>query len=157
MGVAPAYLINKIQSIQLEACRIVNGRSAQRWSTTHLLKYLNWLSVKDLIVLTLAKMSHKILTGKGPAYLTQQITETVVSRTTRLTGPKKLVAPPINLVKTTITKATFRYQAYGHYQRLPDVLKNIKKTSYSARESADTLRIIMIYPPTCDPYNRLVT
>jgi hypothetical protein len=125
-GVAPMYIQNKLQSIQLEACRIINGRISQRWTTTHLLKTLNWLPIKDLITLTSAKMSHKILNNKGPAYLTQVMTQEIPVRDTRLTGPDRLGAPPRYLGRTNITKSTYRYQAYGHFSKLPEVLKTIK-------------------------------
>jgi hypothetical protein len=37
-GSAPQYLIKKIQTLQLEACRTVNGKMSQRWTATRLLK-----------------------------------------------------------------------------------------------------------------------
>lgn len=45
-GMAPNYLVAKLQSIQLEACRIINGRKSVGWSTTTLLKSVNWLPEK---------------------------------------------------------------------------------------------------------------
>jgi hypothetical protein len=87
-GVAPKYLLAKIQKAQLEACIIINGRQSQRWSTTHLLKSVSWLSVSQLVTLTSAKLSHKILAGKGPTLLTQKMTPADTVRSTRLSGPK---------------------------------------------------------------------
>jgi hypothetical protein len=103
-GPAPQYLLSKIQTLQLEACRIVNGPKSQRWTATRLLKSLGWISVKDLITWTSAKFTHKILMGAGPAVLTSLMIQTQYTRNTRQTGPGKLGAAPHSLGRTTTTK-----------------------------------------------------
>jgi hypothetical protein len=136
-GVAPKYLLKKVQSLQLEALRVCNGPSSQRWNTTTLLKSAGWLSIFDLIKLTNAKLTHKIIHGQGPTTLTNLMTadnhNIETQRTTRRTGPNKAGNPPVSLGRTLITRGTYRYTSYQIYSEVPEVLKRIKKPTLFKR------------------------
>ena len=58
---AAAYILKHLQSIQIEAMRTVQGPQSKRWSSTHLLKELNWLSINQLAQIAYAKLTHNIL------------------------------------------------------------------------------------------------
>lgn len=139
-GLAPNYLINKLQSTQLEACRVINGYTSARWNKTRLLKSVNWLSVKELIELNTAKLTHKILHGTGPGVLTQLMTEQLPARTTRTTGINKLGNLPPKLGRTNVTKHTYRYRSYANYISIPDILKNINKSETFRKRYSRYLR-----------------
>ena len=58
---APQYIKKLVQSTQLEAARITIGHKSKRWSTKQLLSAMGWNSVEDTLVLSSAKMTHRIL------------------------------------------------------------------------------------------------
>jgi hypothetical protein len=62
---APAYIIKRLQSAQLAMARTALGYKSLMWSTSRLLKEMNWLSVSNLIKLAVCKLTHRIIqTGK---------------------------------------------------------------------------------------------
>ena len=69
MGGAPQYLINKIQSNQLEACRITIGTKSKRWSSSQLLKEMGWLSIQQILKNETAKTTHKIINNQQPEHM----------------------------------------------------------------------------------------
>ena len=125
---APNYILKSLQSIQLEAARTVIGPESRRWSTTSLLKRMNWLSIEQLAQLTSAKLTHKILTTGQPTALAHRMLSRInTSRTTRLSGPFLLGPRPAGLGLTRTSKYQYRANAYRHYKDIPLVLKQIRR------------------------------
>ena len=114
---APNYIIKILQSIQLDAARSILGPHTRRWSTTHLLKELNWLSVAQIGLLASVKLTHKVLTLAQPAILAHRILTAVNhTRHTRANGPFQVGPPPPGLGRTQISKYQYRPNLYRHYQ-----------------------------------------
>ena len=125
---APAYILKKLASIQLEAARTVLGYQTKRWSATHLLKEMKWVSVQQLATLASAKLSHKILTTSQPAVLSYRILSKINhTRTTRNNGPFLLGPKPSSVGNSITSKYQFRANSYKNYDSLPQVLRKITK------------------------------
>jgi hypothetical protein len=129
-GSAPNYLINKVQSQKTAAMHIVHGTESIRWNRTRLLKETNWFRIDLIIQMTSAKLTQKILNGKGPDQLTEMMAPPNIenARITRSTKPGKLGTKPISLGRTNYTKFTYRNPAYSHYQNLPSELTDIRRS-----------------------------
>ena len=125
---APAYILKKLASIQLEAARTVLGQKTRRWTATHLLTEMKWVSVQQLAILASAKLAHKILTTSQPAVLSHRILSKINhSRPTRNNGPFLLGPKPITVGRSITSKYQFRANVYKNYDNLPQVLRKITK------------------------------
>ena len=72
-GGAPAYLIKKIKSLQLEAARMVIGPKSFRWSTKQLLQKIDWMSIRQVLAFTANKLSYNIFHLKKPELLSHRL------------------------------------------------------------------------------------
>ena len=109
----PDYILKSLQSIQLEVARTVLGPKTRRWSTTHLLTELKWLSIRQIATLASVKLSHKILHSSQPETLAHRILSQINhGRITRGIGPFQLGPRPAGLGRTLLTKYQFRANAY---------------------------------------------
>ena len=125
---APNYITKILQSIQLEAARTIIGPQSKRWSRTHLLKELNWLSVNQIGTLASVKLTHKICASSQPALLAHRVmTKVNQDRRTRSNAPFEIGRKPPGLGRTLITKYQYRPNLYEKYNSLPLVLKQIQK------------------------------
>jgi hypothetical protein len=107
-GGAPAYVIKKLQSAQLESARVAIGHRSKWWSTSRLLNEMGWLSVSKLCELTVNKMTHRILQTGKPELLAQLMTDTrTTPHATRSQTHHKLGPIPRDLGRTAITRATY--------------------------------------------------
>ena len=102
---APNYIIKIMQSIQLEAARTIIGPLSKRWSRTHLLKELNWLSVSQIGTLASVKLTHKIRASSQPALLAHRVMSKVnQDRRTRSNVPFEIGRKPPGLGKDSNNK-----------------------------------------------------
>ena len=125
---APNYIIKILQSIQLEAARTVLGPRARQWSTSHLLRDMKWLSIKQLAVLASAKFTHKILKSSQPATLSYRIMSRINhTRLTRHNGPNQLGPKPSGIGRSIYIKYQYRANAYSNYKDIPEILREIKQ------------------------------
>ena len=126
---APNYLKKKVQTIQLEACRMAIGHKAARWSTKKLLETMGWVSIQKNLERASATTSHAIIHQNTPAQLAYRIREkynTNNSIQTRMTGPYKLGPKPKMVGRTRITKYHYRANSYEVYAKIPEEIINIK-------------------------------
>ena len=123
------YLIERIQKLQLDACRLTLGHKAIRWSKTRLLKEMNWLAVEKLLERENHILTHKIINTKSPLHLYYKMCvkyNTTNTRETRRTGKGKLGNAPKEIGKTKKMNYHYRMTAYKNYQKLPDELTQMK-------------------------------
>ena len=126
---APNYLKKKkIQSLQLEACRITIGPKSIRWSTNKLLKEMNWTSINSQLEISSARLIHSIINRDKPENLYHRIKQNFRPNPpdTRLTGTGRLGIKPKNTGKTTITKNHFRANSYKIYAKIPKEITDVK-------------------------------
>ena len=125
---APAYLVNKLQHLQLETARTCIGPKSRYWSKTSLLKEMKWLDVRKTAEFAAARLIHQIIYTEKPALLAARyaINNESISPT-RLTGPFSLGSRPKNVGKTRTTSQHFRSTSYKIYNNIPVILKEIKK------------------------------
>ena len=122
---APDYMLKKLQSIQLEAVCTVLGPQTKYWSTTHLLKNMDWLSVRQLASLASAKLSHKIIHTSQPAVLAFRMLSRIShARISRRNGPFQLGPKPPEIGLSNISKYQYRSRIY---EQIPLILKQIQK------------------------------
>ena len=71
-GGAPVYLLKALQVQQMVAARTVCGFQCIRWSRTHILKTVGWLSVRQLIEFHGVLQVHKTLGSGYPRLLYEE-------------------------------------------------------------------------------------
>ena len=134
---APSYLKRKIQSLQLEACRVAIGFKSMRWSTKKLLDTMGWVNLEQLLQRASAFTSHTIIHQGQPAQLSYRMREmynrvntTVNPIKTRMTRPNRLGSKPRMVGRTCFTRYHYRANAFEVYSKLPDKLTDIKKNLF---------------------------
>ena len=151
-GGAPNYIIKKFQSLQLEAARTVIGPVSKQWSTSRLLKHMDWMSIRQLLSYSSNKLTYKILHSRQPELLHCRLSKSRPTNpvSTRLSGQNKLGPRPKNIGRTKLTRIQYRAQAYNNYAQLPDEIQNlavykhfckwmVKFFKYNARTPYDKL------------------
>ena len=130
---APQYLKTKIQSLKLEACRTALGPKTKRWSTSRLLKEMNWLPISKILERENAVATHKIINNQTPQYMNYKMNEKYLPEngpyqiTTGRNGPSKIGTRPKDIGKTRTTKYHFRTQSYNVYGKIPEKITQLKK------------------------------
>ena len=118
--------IRKLQLVQNFACRIVLGLKKYDHITEGL-KSLNWISVKDKLLLNDLVMVHKCLHGQMPNYLSDKFIKRskIHDRNTR----KK---DELNLPKCRlkIGQRSFAFRGAKSYNDLPDDIKKTRDTKH---------------------------
>ena len=133
---ATGYIVKILQSIQLEAARTILGPQTKRWSKTHLLKELKWLSVSQIGTLASVKLTHKLRASNQPALLAHRVMSNVnQERRTRSNAPFEIGRKPPELGRTMATKYQYRPNLYEKYSALPIVLKQIERPVIFKRKS----------------------
>ena len=82
-----ANLIDKLQSVQNAAARLVKGRNGFKGSTSEFIRKCHWLRVRERIVFKICLLVHKCLHGKAPNCLKEMLKYTGSSRTMKLEQP----------------------------------------------------------------------
>ena len=125
---APQYIFKHLQHLQLEAARSILGPATKRWSQTHLLKEMNWLSIPQIAQLQSVKMTQRCLMSGRPEVLNFKFTSKMNKiRNTRSNAPFSLGNKPPGVGTTKNTKYQYRPNAYKYYSQLPLILRQIKK------------------------------
>ena len=116
-----ASLLAQLQSIQNRACRIVCGLKNKE-STSHHMKNLHWLKVKERIEFKVLLLVHKTLTVISPEYATTLINFNHIS---------VIRAPSLSpsLIKTSNGKRAFQHYAPILWNNLPNEIKCIQDIS----------------------------
>ena len=80
-------LIDKLQSVQNSAARLVRGKSGFKGSTAEFIRKCHWLRVKERIIFKICLLVHKCLYGKAPQCLKELLTYVGSTRTMKLMQP----------------------------------------------------------------------
>ena len=113
----PEKLIQKLQRIQNNAARIVLQRT-RRDPSTHLLKTLHWLPVRERIAYKLAIFCHQCLYSDSfPSYLTELLTPYNPPRQLRSSDSLLLSVPRFS--KKTLGTRSFSSQGPAIWNSLP--------------------------------------
>ena len=158
-GGAPNYILKKFQSLQLEAAHTVIGPISRQWSTSRLLKHMDWMSIPQLLAYSSNKLSYRILHSKQPELLHHRPAKSrpIHPPRTRLSGQNKLGPRPKTIGRTKLTRAQYRAQSYKFYAQLPDAIQNLavykhfckwmtKFYKYNARTPYDKLPTFLSSP-----------
>ena len=131
-GGAPAYLRNKIQTLQLEAARMVIGPVSFRWSRFKLLQKMNWMSVEDTLAFTANKLTYRIFHTGKPELLHHRLMKVRPTNinNTRLSGPYKIGPRPTSVGRTNMTKNQYRSKSYEFYAKIPHEIQKLSKFSH---------------------------
>ena len=77
-------LINKLQSVQNSAARLVRGKGMKKCSTENYIRECHWLRVKERITFKLCLLVHKCLHGSAPDCLKEMMVYARSKRTMKL-------------------------------------------------------------------------
>ena len=125
---APKYILKHLQHLQLDAARAIIGPIARQWSTTHLLKDMNWLSIQQIAQLSSAKMTHKCLLSGKPEVINHLLVDGMKNkRTTQSNGPFRLGPKPAGVGQSKTSKYQYRANAYQYFSEIPQILREIRK------------------------------
>ena len=127
-GGAPQYLKKKVQTLLLEAARIVLGkRVSDRCSQSYLLKQMNWLSLEQILAVSSNRLTHSIVHKQKPAILAHKMRNSWKKGDiiTRLSGPYKLGPRPNTIGRTSLTKNHYRAKAYDYWADIPEIVQKI--------------------------------
>ena len=79
-----ADLINKMQSVQNSAARLVRGKSRFQGSTADFIRECHWLPIKERIVFKICLLVHKCLYSTAPKCLSEMMERVKSTRTMKL-------------------------------------------------------------------------
>ena len=80
-------LIDKLQSVQNSAARLVKGKNGFKGSTSEFIRKCHWLRVKERIIFKICLLVHKCLYGKAPKCLRDMLNYVGSTRTMKLVQP----------------------------------------------------------------------
>ena len=117
----PAYLTNKLQSIQNAAAKLVYG--INRWEQVEPpLEKLHWLPIKYRIEFKVLLLVFKSLNDKGPEYLRELLIRYTPSRSLRSASSNSLVEPRTKL--KTYGDRAFSVMGPRLWNMLPSSIKD---------------------------------
>ena len=127
--------INKLQSVQNFACRVISG-VGKFDHITPALRELNWLPVEKLLLERETVMAYKCLNGLAPDYLVDKFIKRsdIHDRSTR---NHDLLDIP--LYRTAAGQRTFNYRGAKIWNDLDDKLKNITSITIFKKELREIL------------------
>ena len=135
---ADTSLLAKIQSLQLKSARLVIGTPCFRWSTSRILKTVNWHSVYSMITIASLALMHKIVVEKTPLALYSLLESTMHLRhgsrfVRKLHMQHKASSETLHNM--------YMYRALSIYNALPEALLtlNILAFSKKIKEHVSTL------------------
>ena len=79
--------MDKLQSVQNSAARLVKGKSKFKGSTAEFIRKCHWLRVKERIVFKICLLVHKCLHGSAPKCLKDLLNYSGSKRTMKLVQP----------------------------------------------------------------------
>ena len=123
---APHYLKDKIQKLQLDACRLTIGRKADRWSKKKLLQEMNWLPVNEILKKESILMTHKIMKTNNPEHMHYKMFtkyKNYLTKETRQTGMNNLGNLPKQIGNSKTTQYHYRVSAYKIFNQIPEELR----------------------------------
>ena len=116
------YLMRSLQVIQNKAARVVTKLD---WftPTEDLLRQCGWLSVHQLAVYHSVLLVYKVMKTESPAYLHSMFNTKYQYRTRQADSEiiKHMKCPHL-----TLTSQSFRFQASGHFNGLPNRIRNLE-------------------------------
>ena len=111
----PQYQINKLQSIQNTAARIIN-KLHKHDHITETLKTLHWLPVKSRIIFKIALLTYKTMNNLAPSYLKDLLNVYRPTRTLRSSSQSLLKK---TIIYTNTGRRSFKYSAPEIWNSLP--------------------------------------
>ena len=133
-GAAPDYLMRTLQVQQMAAARAVVGPRAFRWSNRQILDFLGWLNVRQLYVVSVLALTHKIVTTGRPTNLWRSLVTNYPYPTRSAAGLElRAWAGTVRARdRTACTVRTFRYQAIMYYNQLPEGYRSLGQNQYKS-------------------------
>ena len=128
----PKYQLDRLQKIQNNAARLI-FRSSRSEHASSLLYSLHWLSISNRIDYKLSSLAFSVVTGTGPAYLSELLNIYTPSRELRSSSDDRLFRIPYCRTKT-YGQRTFSFQTPTTWNKLPSILRHAN--SYSSFKSA---------------------
>jgi hypothetical protein len=114
---------------------------------------MGWLSISQLTELTAKKITHRILQTNKPELMAQLMADNrTISHTTRALQHHKLGPIPRQLGRTAITRAIYRYRAYGLYSKLPTQITTIVRKKQFANRAKRFAKNSQDIPPDHAPH-----
>ena len=80
-------LLDKLQSVQNCAARLVKGKNKFKGSTAEFIRKCHWLRVRERIIFKICLLVHKCLYGSAPACLKEKLKYSGSDRTMKLVQP----------------------------------------------------------------------
>jgi hypothetical protein len=131
-GAAPDYLLRTLQVQQMAAARAVVGPKAFRWSNLKILSYLGWLNVRQLYVVSVLALTHRIVVSGKPTNLSRSIVSDYPYLTRSAAGQElRAWAGTVRARdRTAATVRTFRYQAIHYYNQIPAEYRSLPQHQF---------------------------
>ncbi len=120
LGGCSARLINKLQSVQNAAARVLT-RIRKYDHISPVLSTLHWLPIKHHIDFKILLMTYKALNGLAPQYLSELLSHYIPSRPLCSQNSGRLIIPRIS--KSTAGGRSFSYLAPKLWNNLPNTVR----------------------------------
>ena len=114
---------SQLQTIILQAAKIILGKQSFRMSTSSILKKVDWPSIDQLMLASTVKLATNILECEKPAVLYSHI-NTYTPRPSRNRDSNYRVLPSW---KKTLSRRSFSYQAINGLNCLPNQIREIRQ------------------------------
>ena len=133
-GAAPDYLLRTLQVQQMAAARAVVGPMAFRWSNMRILGHLGWLTVRQLYVVGVLTLTHRIVTTGKPTNLFRSLVSNFPYATRSAAGGElRAWAGTIRARdRTASTTRSFRYQAINLYNQIPAPYRILSQNQFKS-------------------------
>ena len=107
-----------------------------RWSTSQLLKAMNWLTLEQYLLVSASRIIHSIIHKGRPVLLSHKMKPKtdIPVKETRLTGKYKLGSKPAHIGRTQVTKYHFKSKAYEYWSQIPETIQSIPLPHWSGRD-----------------------
>ena len=119
-GQCQNFLLNKLQTLQNKAARIVAGKSYKEADHTKLLQELGWLNVRKLICLDLGISMFKINNGDAPEAILEMFRHNDYSYYTRGVASDNFL---VNMARLSIGKTAISYIRPKLWNSIPRSIK----------------------------------
>ena len=118
----------------MAAARAVVGPGAFRWSNLRILSFLGWLNVRQLYVVGLLTLTHKIVQSGKPTNLSRSIVSAYPYNTRSAAGQElRAWAGTVRARdRTAYTARTFKYQAIHYYNKIPAEYRSLGQSQFKA-------------------------
>ena len=140
----------KLQSIMLQAAKLVIGRKSFRWSTRRILTEVKWMSIQQLIEYHSQVQIHKIVSNKQPSYLYEKRLKPMEGRT-RLQAAGNIQLPNW---KTDKARGSIFYEGVDFYNNLSNETKTANSMKIFKSRLRDEIKYKISYYLTARPAGR---